>query len=179
MKEAADMTDRHDDAARDLVQRAHNNDPEPADFDVKAGLADVLTRSGQLVPSRAQPAVGSTRPSVQADPTRGDDPAQSHSYGHGDDRLSGRRHNPASTDPDVQSEYERDVDRIHYNHYFLRLAEMTQVSSGQYRALGHNRMTHSLKVAQVGRRLVQYLERQRRNAVGISAAKGIDRDVVT
>lgn len=98
---------------------------------------------------------------------------------HRDDRLSGRHCSRDSTDPDVRSEYERDVDRIHYNHYFLRLAEITQVSSGQYKVLRHNRMTHSLKVAQVGRRLVQYLERQSRNAVGISAAKGIDRDVVT
>jgi hypothetical protein len=62
------MTDRHDDAVRDLVQRAHHSDPEPAEFDIQAGLADVFTRSAQQVPSRAQPAVGATRPSVQADP---------------------------------------------------------------------------------------------------------------
>jgi hypothetical protein len=83
------MTDRHDDAARDLVQRAHHSDPDPADFDIKTGLADVLTRSGQQAPSRAQPAVGATRPSVQADPTRGDGPAQEGS-------LAADRHAPES-----------------------------------------------------------------------------------
>jgi DNA-binding CsgD family transcriptional regulator len=71
------MTDRHDDAARDLVQRAHHSDPEPAGLDVRAGLADVLARSGQQAPSRAQSAGEATRPSARADPTRrGDGPAQ-------------------------------------------------------------------------------------------------------
>jgi len=45
------MTDRHDDAARDLVQRAHHSDPEPADLDIRAGLADVLARGGQQAPN--------------------------------------------------------------------------------------------------------------------------------
>ncbi len=40
-------------------------------------------------------------------------------------------------------------------------------------------MTHSLKVAQVGQRLVQHLEHHDRNAVGINVAGGIDRNVVT
>lgn len=95
------------------------------------------------------------------------------------DRLSGRRRNQDSIDPDIRSEYERDVDRIYYNYYFRRLAEITQVSSGHDRILRHNRMTHSLKVSQVGRRLVQYLEHDDRNAVGIKAARDIDRNVVT
>jgi len=90
------MTDRHDDAARDLVQRAHHSDPEPADWDIRAGLTDVLTRGGQQAPNRTQPpdeaaSKPATRtdadrgalvislplqPSVQADSTQGDDPAQ-------------------------------------------------------------------------------------------------------
>jgi dGTPase len=96
-----------------------------------------------------------------------------------DDRLSGKRRTPDSIDPDIRSEYERDVDRIFYNYYFRRLAEITQVSSEHDRTLRHNRMTHSLKVAQVGRRLVQYLENDRRNKAGIQNARGIDRNVVT
>ncbi|MGH3772122.1 MAG: deoxyguanosinetriphosphate triphosphohydrolase family protein [Pseudonocardiaceae bacterium] len=96
-----------------------------------------------------------------------------------DDRLSGRCRAQDSIATDVRSEYERDVDRIHYNYYFRRLDGITQVSSGHGGILRHNRMTHSLKVAQVGRRLVQYLEYDDRNSVGIKAARGIDRDVVT
>ncbi len=96
-----------------------------------------------------------------------------------DDRLSGRRRAQDSIDPDIRSEYERDVDRIYYNYYFRRLAEITQVSSVHDKILRHNRMTHSSKVAQVGRRLVQYLEHDARHADGIDAARGIDRNVVT
>jgi hypothetical protein len=83
------MTDQHDDATRDLVQRAHHNDPEPADLDIATGLADVLARSGQQAPSWTRLAVGVTRPSVQADPTRGDGPAQKGS-------SDGDRHAPES-----------------------------------------------------------------------------------
>lgn len=96
-----------------------------------------------------------------------------------DDRLSGRRRTQDSIDTDIRSEYERDVDRVDYNYYFRRLAEITQVSAVHDRVLRHNRMTHSLKVAQVGRRLVQYLQHDDHNAVGIKVARGIDRNVVT
>ena len=39
------MTDPFDDAARDLVRRAHDADPHPGVFDPSTGLADVLARS--------------------------------------------------------------------------------------------------------------------------------------
>jgi len=39
------MSKHNEDAARDLVQRAYQADPEPADLDIKAGLADVLARA--------------------------------------------------------------------------------------------------------------------------------------
>jgi dGTPase len=81
-------------------------------------------------------------------------------------------------DPEIRSEFERDVDRIYYNYYFRRLAEITQVASHRGPLLRHNRMTHSLKVAQVGRRLAQYLRGDGRNRSGIEAAGGIDDDVV-
>jgi len=85
-----------------------------------------------------------------------------------------------SISPDARSEFERDVDRVTYNLYFRRLAEVTQVSSAKGRVLRHNRMTHSLKVAQVGRRLVQYLLiDSEKNAEGIAAVGDIDRNVVT
>jgi dGTPase len=94
-----------------------------------------------------------------------------------DDRPSGRRKKAIGNE--TRSEFERDVDRITYNYYFRRLSEITQVSSGHDKVLRHNRMTHSLKVAQVGRRLVQYLEGEGKNKNGIKAAGGVDRNVVT
>jgi DNA-binding NarL/FixJ family response regulator len=51
------MTDRHDDAARDLVRHAHHSDPEPADLDIRAGLADVLARGGQQAPLEVDVAI--------------------------------------------------------------------------------------------------------------------------
>lgn len=96
-----------------------------------------------------------------------------------DDRLSGRVRRDSTIDPDIRSEYERDVDRVMYNYFFRRLAEITQVSSGHDKILRHNRMTHSLKVAQVGRRLTQYLQHDKDNAVGIAISGGIDHNVVT
>jgi len=99
-----------------------------------------------------------------------------------DDRESGKRKKGIADD--IRSEHERDVDRIMYSYYFRRLAEITQVSSDDENGLRHNRMTHSLKVAQVGRRLVQYLEnpldeKYESNRLGIDAVGGIDRNVVT
>jgi hypothetical protein len=41
------MSDQRHDPVRDLVQRAHETDPERSDFDVAAGLADVLTRANR------------------------------------------------------------------------------------------------------------------------------------
>jgi dGTPase len=97
---------------------------------------------------------------------------------HGWDRRLGKP--KSSVSPDLRSEYERDVDRVTYSHYFRRLGEVTQVSSAHGRALRHNRMTHSLKVAQVGRRLAQYLLHDKdKNAQGIKAAGGLDHNVVT
>jgi dGTPase len=78
----------------------------------------------------------------------------------------------------VRSEYQRDLDRVIYDYYFRRLGEITQVSSGTGKILRHNRMTHSLKVAQVGRRLVQYLQAEPKNEPGVKRAGGINPDVV-
>jgi dGTPase len=93
-----------------------------------------------------------------------------------DDRPSGRKKPDELRE--IRSEYQRDHDRVIYDYYFRRLAEITQVSSGSGKLLRHNRMTHSLKVAQVGRRLVQYLLHDPANAAGIKEAGGVDPDVV-
>lgn len=91
---------------------------------------------------------------------------------------------PPSGD-DKRSRYEKDLDRLRYSYYFKRLAEITQVSSysgGESgsnidRPLLHNRMTHSIKVGQVGRRIAQRLEVDTRSAQGLVKARGVFPDV--
>jgi dGTPase len=95
------------------------------------------------------------------------------------ERLSGRQRSNTTIDPEFRSEFERDVDRVYYNYFFRRLSDITQVSTGHGTILRHNRMTHSIKVAQVGRRLTQYLLNDLKNATGIAVAGGIDHNVVT
>jgi dGTPase len=58
---------------------------------------------------------------------------------------------------DNRNPFERDRDRILYSRAFRRLAEVTQVVQSGESHTYHNRLTHSLKVAQVGRRLAEYL----------------------
>ncbi|MFI1031960.1 deoxyguanosinetriphosphate triphosphohydrolase family protein [Streptomyces sp. NPDC020951] len=60
-------------------------------------------------------------------------------------------------DSDPRSPFERDRDRILYSSSFRRLAGITQVAAVREHHLLHNRLTHSLKVAQVGRRMAQRL----------------------
>lgn len=55
--------------------------------------------------------------------------------------------------------FERDVDRIKYTSQFRRLKDVTQVARAGETYLYHDRLSHSLKVAQVGRRLAEYILR--------------------
>lgn len=76
----------------------------------------------------------------------------------------------------------RDRDRILYSTAFRRLSGVTQVASPSELAPVHNRLSHSLKVAQVGRALAMTLLRQADNQPEIRAALdaigGIDLDVI-
>ncbi|MFA5204527.1 MAG: dNTP triphosphohydrolase [Lentisphaeria bacterium] len=54
---------------------------------------------------------------------------------------------------DPRSPSEKDVDRIIYCSAFARLAYTTQVFDPTHGARYHNRLTHSLKVAQLARRI--------------------------
>lgn len=83
-----------------------------------------------------------------------------------DDREKGEYRTPA----------QRDRDRILYTSAFRRLAEVTQVASPDHSQVFHNRLTHSLQVAQVGRSLAQRLRKTFPRAV--DDIGGIDPDVV-
>jgi len=58
---------------------------------------------------------------------------------------------------DQRCPFERDRDRILYSREFRRLKDVTQVARAGESYLYHDRLTHSLKVAQVGRRLAELL----------------------
>ncbi len=59
----------------------------------------------------------------------------------------------SSNNHDPRSEYQRDIDRIIFSPSFRRLQNKTQVFPLPGSALVHNRLTHSLEVASVGRSL--------------------------
>lgn len=69
------------------------------------------------------------------------------------DRRSGR------TSGDQRSRYERDRDRVLYTREFRRLAGVTQVVRADESYTYHDRLSHSLKVAQIGRRLAEYFNK--------------------
>lgn len=67
-----------------------------------------------------------------------------------------------------------DRDRLLYTGHLARLAEITQVISPDRGYIFHNRLTHSLKVAQVTRRIVESLHARQPRAV--AALGGLDAD---
>jgi len=87
-----------------------------------------------------------------------------------------RRHSqPAVQKDDHRRPARKDKDRIIYTSAFRRLAEVTQVASPSDAHVFHNRLTHSLQVAQVGRSLAENL---RENNKACESIGGIDPDTV-
>jgi dGTPase len=62
---------------------------------------------------------------------------------------------------DNRTPAQRDRDRILYTSAFRRLARVTQVVSAEEGHVFHNRLTHSIQVAQVGRRIAEKLVNER------------------
>lgn len=87
---------------------------------------------------------------------------------------SDRIRTPSSLDP--RTPYQRDRDRVLYSPEFRRLTGVTQVASASEGDIFHNRLTHSLKVAQVGRRLAERLSKD--FPAEVEAWGGLDADVV-
>jgi dGTPase len=84
--------------------------------------------------------------------------------------------NPPEDEGDLRTRAQRDRDRLLYSSALRRLAEVTQVVSPGSGFVFHNRLTHTLQVAQVGRRLAERLTRLQPKEV--AASEGLDPDVV-
>jgi dGTPase len=91
-----------------------------------------------------------------------------------------RQHNPFGIQGDKPGDnrqsFQIDRDRILYSSAFRRLAQITQVLTAQEGHVFHNRLTHSLKVAQVARRLAERLVADQPKVA--QAIGGVDPDVV-
>ena len=91
-----------------------------------------------------------------------------------------RQHNPFNNKGDKPGDsrksFQVDRDRILYSSAFRRLAQITQVLTAQEGHVFHNRLTHSLKVAQVARRLAEKLVAEQPEIA--EAIGGVDPDVV-
>jgi dGTPase len=67
---------------------------------------------------------------------------------------------PAPDRGHVRSDGEVDADRLLYADAFRRLTGVTQVVTPRDELVQHDRLTHSLKVAQVARRMAEHLRRE-------------------
>ncbi|HEX9931743.1 MAG TPA: dNTP triphosphohydrolase [Allosphingosinicella sp.] len=76
---------------------------------------------------------------------------------------------------DQRCQSERDRDRILYSSAFHRLAGITQIVRAGEGGVFHTRQQHTIKVAQVGRRLAQKLLREQEDE---AALRGLDPEVV-
>ena len=76
---------------------------------------------------------------------------------------------------DIRSPWQMDRDRILYSSAIRRLRPISQLVSSDQSGVFHNRLTHTMKVAQVGRRLAEYCVQRQQTLAG---RLGVDPDVV-
>jgi dGTPase len=74
---------------------------------------------------------------------------------------------------EYRTEFQIDRDRVLYSPHLARLAEVTQVRASGEGFLVHNRLTHSLKVAQLARRIAEKLVKVQED---LSGHLGLDPD---
>lgn len=78
---------------------------------------------------------------------------------------------------DTRTPAERDRDRIIHSDALRRLAQVTQVVDSSEGHVFHNRLTHTLKVAQIARRLAERFRRSYDQQV-LDDLGGVDPDAV-
>jgi dGTPase len=74
--------------------------------------------------------------------------------------LSTKRFSSSSNQQDIRSAFQRDYDRIIFSSPFRRLQNKTQVFPLPGSVFVHNRLTHSLEVASVGRSIARIVSRE-------------------
>ncbi|OLR94074.1 phosphodiesterase [Actinokineospora bangkokensis] len=97
---------------------------------------------------------------------------------HPDDPRQARRDGGAAATDLAASPYRADRDRIVASPFLARLGGVTQVVSASGSGLLHNRLTHSLKVAQVARAIAERLAADPDLAPLLDKLGGCDPDVV-
>lgn len=92
-----------------------------------------------------------------------------------------RRHDPGPIKPseeDIRTQFRHDRDRILYSPEFRRLSGITQVISPLGHYVTHNRLTHTLEVAHIGRAITETLLQRHKGSGLLEIAGGLDADVV-
>ncbi len=79
--------------------------------------------------------------------------------------LSTKRFSSSSNQQDIRSAFQRDYDRIIFSSPFRRLQNKTQVFPLPGSVFVHNRLTHSLEVASVGRSIARIVSRELINKI--------------
>jgi dGTPase len=87
-----------------------------------------------------------------------------------------RRHKSIGAPTDSRTPGEHDHDRVLYSEPFRRLIGVTQVVGSHEGYAFHNRLTHSLKVAQIARRLSERVRREC-GTTSLEALGGLDPEV--